>query len=148
MLAGVLISSGRSADGQRVLAESLTRLPGHAQLSSLLARLYVDQGRDAEAIRLLEQAQKKNTLNAKLMSFRAVMYQRGGRHTNAVKAYRDALTIAPNEGKWWVGLAISLEAQRDWSGARSAYEKAQRARLSPQLAQYAQQRLNAVKASK
>lgn len=148
LLAGVLISSGRSADGQRVLADSLARLPGHAQLSSLLARLYVDQGRDAEAIRVLEQAQKKNTLNAQLMSFRAAMYQRGGRYTDAAKAYRDALTVVPNEGKWWVGLAISLEAQRDWTGARSAYEKAQKANLSPQLAQYAQQRLAAVKASK
>ena len=147
LLAGVLISSGRNRDGIRVIEGTLKLTPEITRLSNLLARLYVDQGQERDAIAVLEKAQKQNPGSAHLMSFRAALYQRSGRYADAAKAYRDALTVGPNEGKWWVGLGISLEAQKDWPGARTAYEKAQHANLSPQLAQYAQQRLNVIKTS-
>ncbi len=148
LLAGVLISSGHVLDGIRVIEDTLKLAPKNTRLSNLLARLYVDQGQEHSAIAVLEKAQKQNPGSANLMSFRAVLYQRSGRHADAAKAYRNALTVVPGEGKWWVGLGISLEAQQDLPGAQTAYEKAQHTSLSPQLAQYAQQRLSAVKASK
>ncbi len=145
LLAAILIASGKNNEGQKVLEQALKRTPGHAQLSNLLARLYVDHKNDSRALALLESAQDKNPVDAGLMSFRAALYQRVNRHEEAAKSYQQALTIKPNEGRWWIGLGISLEVRQDLRGAQSAYEKALQTPLSNQLAQYAQQRLGAVK---
>ena len=56
-------------------------------------------------------------------------------------AFQEALALRPQEGRWWVGTGISLEAQKDWPQARLAYERARNSNIDPRLSQYAEQRL-------
>ncbi|MFP5344918.1 MAG: hypothetical protein ACLGGU_04690, partial [Gammaproteobacteria bacterium] len=42
-----------------------------------------------------------------------------------VSAYRAALRLQSNQGQWWMGLAISLEAEQNPGEALSAYRRAQ-----------------------
>jgi len=56
-----------------------------------------------------------------------------------------ALGIRPQEGRWWLGLAISLEAEKNLPAAAEAYQRAKASVLDPKLARYAEQRLTALK---
>jgi MSHA biogenesis protein MshN len=62
-----------------------------------------------------------------------------------VKNYQVALAARPQEGRWWVGLGISLETQQDGGAARDAYRRAlDTGRLTSSLARYAEDRLRAL----
>ena len=58
-----------------------------------------------------------------------------------------SLTSRPLEGRWWVGLGISLETQKDTDAARSAYRNAlDTGRLTAGLTRYAEDRQKALTA--
>jgi MSHA biogenesis protein MshN len=72
----------------------------------------------------------------------ATLYQRAGRHPEAVEAYSRAVRLNPQQGRWWLGLAISLEAAQNHGAAADAYQRAvQSGGLDSASRQYAQQRL-------
>lgn len=145
LLVGLLLESGRSQPAQQLLEQGLSAAPEHTPFVQLLARLYVDQGADAQALALLEKHRTSGEQNAEYMALFATLYQRAGRHAESAAAYRQALGLRPQEGKWWAGLAISLEADKQWPSAYEAYARAQAAGLPPALDRYVEQRLAALK---
>jgi hypothetical protein len=52
---------------------------------------------------------------------------------------------SPNDGRTWLGFAISLEASEQWSAAKNAYRRALENQLTPSLTRYAEQRASALK---
>ena len=83
--------------------------------------------------------------DAEFYAFLAPLYQRQNRHNQAVKLYRHALSITPRVGKWWLGLAISLETIGDKSRALKAYRRALLDNALPLAAiDYGQQRISAL----
>ncbi len=119
-------------------------MPGQSGFVSLLARIHVEQGAPDTAVTLLEQ-QRLAKPDAEILALLATLYQRSDRHPQAIAAYKDALTLKPQEGKWWVGLGISQEAMQNWAEARFAYERARDTNIDPRLARYAEQRLAIVR---
>ena len=146
LLASLLLERGRMDEARQVLEQGLASVPGQSSFVSLLARIHVEQGAPDTAITLLEQQRAQAKPDAETLALLATLYQRSSRHTQAIAAYKDALTLKSQEGKWWVGLGISQEAMQNWAEARFAYERARDTNIDPRLARYAEQRLAIVRA--
>ena len=146
LLAGLLLERARMGEARQLLEQGLASVPGQSGFVSLLARIHVEQGAPDTAVTLLEQQRAQAKPDADTLALLATLYQRSNRHLQAIAAYKDALTLKPQEGKWWVGLAISQEAMQHWADARFAYERARDTNIDPRLARYAEQRLAIVRA--
>lgn len=145
LLAALLLERGRMDEARQVLEQGLTAVPGLASFVTLLARIYVEQNAEPKAIALLEQQRAGAKPNPDTLALLATLYQRATRHGEAIAAFKDALTLRPLEGKWWLGLGISQEAEQNWNEARFAYERVRDTNVEPRLARYAEQRLAIVR---
>lgn len=146
LLVGLMLEAGRSAEAREVLQQGMAHNPGYSGFPQLLARIYVEQGREPEALQVLNEVLKGDRHDADLLAFAATLQQRAGTHREAVGLYREALSLRPLEGKWWLGLGISEEANQNWAAARDAYTRARAANIESRLAEYAEQRLTALRA--
>jgi MSHA biogenesis protein MshN len=139
-LIGILIDSGRLADAQAVLADSLDANPRQPGLAMLLARLQVESGDLAAALQTLERTSTYAGSDADYRAFRAAVLQRAGRHDEAVEQYRNALVLAPGNAVWLMGLGISLRSLGENNLARQAFASAASARtLTPELQAFVEQ---------
>jgi MSHA biogenesis protein MshN len=163
LLAGLLLQGGRANEARELLEQGVARNPKHGQFARLLARLYVDGGDEARAIELLERAVEAATApslargprldpigestpgDADTLAFLATLYQRAARHADAARRFAQALAVRPQEGRWWLGLAISQEAQLDPAASDSYQRAVASPGLDPKLQQYARNRLGAIK---
>ena len=80
--------------------------------------------------------------SADYQGFTAALLNRAGRHREAAEHYRAATKLAPNDGRWWAGLGIALDAEGKTTEAREAYQKASGLPgLPAELALHIEQRL-------
>ncbi|GIX39286.1 MAG: hypothetical protein KatS3mg128_0335 [Silanimonas sp.] len=108
------------------------------------ARAALTEGRAGEALALLEGLA---TPSPEAEALTAAAWQQLGRHAEAVARYRRALAREDDVGTWWVGLAISLEAEGQSAEALEAYRQAQRrGPLEAALADYVRARVSALAA--
>ncbi|MEW6330528.1 MAG: tetratricopeptide repeat protein [Pseudomonadota bacterium] len=146
LLAGLMLQQGHWREAQQILEQGIDTVPAHSPFAQLLARVHVEHGADQKALAVMEAGRRAGANNPEYMAFLAALYQRAGRHAEAVKTYSEAVTLNPQEGRWWLGMGISLEAVQDRSAAGNAYERAiQSGTLDDKLLQYARQRLAIVK---
>lgn len=77
----------------------------------------------------------------------ATLLQQQGKNREAARHWAELIAWDDSQGPWWVGLAISLEAQGEQAGAARAYRQAAELPGLPRsLADYVQQRLQALRA--
>ena len=70
------------------------------------------------------------------------MLQRLGRHKEAIERYLAAARLAPDDGRWWLGLGLSLESDGRTGEAREAFEHARKGgNLSTELLALVEQKL-------
>lgn len=145
LLVGIHFANGRVPEAQESLEQGVAQVPAHLAFRYQLARLYLERGEEPRAVILLEEARRQGHADPELPAFLAALYQRVGRHADAAKNYQMALAAKPQEGRWWVGLGISLETQHDSDAARVAYRRAlDTGRLTASLVRYAEDRLKAL----
>lgn len=146
LLAGLLLQQGHWREAQQLLEQGIDTVPAHYPFAQLLARVYVEHGADQKALAVMEGSQRAGVENPDYLAFLAALYQRVGKHAEAIKVYNGALTLNPQEGRWWLGMGISLEAAQDWNTAGSAYQRAiESGVLEDNLLTYARERLSVVK---
>jgi len=146
LLVGVALKNGRWQEAQKLLEEGIRLAPQHYPFVQLLARIHIKQGHESQALAQLEGTREYATTDPDYQALLATLYQRVGRHAEAVMTYQRAVSLRPQEGRWWLGMAISLEAERSWQNAAQAYQRATvSGTLDENLLQYAQQRLAVVK---
>ena len=143
----LMVQRGRAAEAVTILQQGLEVAPKHAPFAHWLARIYADQAQDTKAVAVLETARQQSAGDADIAGLLATLYQRGARHGDAIVSYRAALAVKPSEARWWTGLGISLEAERQWRDAAQAYGRARETgTLTPALARYIDERLQSLNA--
>lgn len=124
LLARLLIEQRRNDEAMAILAEGLAAQPGQVPWAMTLARLQVDRGDLAGAARTLQQSQPFASGNADYQGFAGHVQHRLGHEKESVDFYQAAVRLAPTEGRWWLGLGLSLEADHRAAEAREAFLRA------------------------
>lgn len=136
----LLLENKRTDEAIRQLRLSLGIDPRQPGLAMVLARLQLERG--GPALDTLMKTLPYAGDSADYLAFLAGVLQREQRHGEAARYYRDALQLAPNNGVWWMGLAISLQADQHPSEAREAFQRARQSNgLTPELQAFIERRL-------
>lgn len=148
LLVGLSLKNGRWQKAQQLLEEGLVHAPKHYPFAQLLARIHIDHGAEQKALALLERTAPLASNDPDFRSLLATVYQRVGRHADAVTTFGQVVELRPGDARAWLGLAISLESERQSGPARRAYERAQQlGGLPTPLAKYTEQRLVALRSA-
>lgn len=142
LAARLLTEQRRYDEAMAILAEGLSSQPGQVAWAMQLARLQVERGDAAAAARTLLVSQPYAAANAEYLGFAGLVQLRLGRAKEAAELYQSATRAAPSEGRWWLGLGLALEADRQAAEARDAFLRARATgTLSPDLAAVVEQKL-------
>ena len=146
-LVDALLKQARAQEAEAVLTEGIRLNPDYLLFTKLYARVLVDQGDTSAALAVLEGKAASATQDIEYQAFLAALYQRLERHNDAISAYRKALASQPQQGVWWMGLGISLEATQQPAEALEAYRRAQATgSLSPAVLDFVKGRISILKA--
>jgi MSHA biogenesis protein MshN len=122
-LVGLLIEGGHPDEAMRQLQLGLTQDPRQPALAMLLARLQIERG--GSGIETLMRTLPYAGASPDYHAFLAGALQRQQRHREAAAEYLAALRAAPANGVWWMGLGMSLQAEKRNAEALEAFQKAQ-----------------------
>jgi len=139
-LVGLLIEAKRTDEAIRHLQAGLILDPRQPALAMLLARLQIERG--ASGIDTLTRTLPYAGNNADYHAFLAGALQRQQRYREAVDQYQAALRTAPANGVWWMGLGMSLQADKRNVEALEAFQRARASgTLSAELQAFVERRL-------
>ncbi len=145
-LVGLLLESKRQDDAMHKMREGLTIEPNQPGLAMILARQQVEKGELSPAVETLQKTLPYALERADYQAFLAALLQRQSNHGEAAEHYLLALRQAPQNGVWWMGLGISLQAENRLPEAQEAFGKAKASNsLTAELLAFVEQRLTQLK---
>ena len=141
-LVGVLVALKRQDEAISLLTDGLKLDSAQPGTAMILARLQVERGEQAMAITTLQRTLPSAQERADYRSFLAALLQREGRHKDAIEHYMVALRASPQNGIWWMGLGISLQAENRSAEAFESFSTAKATHtLTPDLLAFVEQKL-------
>jgi MSHA biogenesis protein MshN len=139
-LVGLLIEAKRTEEAMRHLQTALALDARQPALAMLLARLQIEGG--GNGIDTLTRTLPYAGNNADYHAFLAGALQRQQRHREAAEQYQAALRTAPGNGVWWMGLGMTLQAEKRNGEALEAFQRARMSgTLSAELQAFVERRL-------
>jgi len=142
LLVKLLIEAKRSDEAIQVLQDGVQTQPAQIGWAMSLARFQVDRGDLPGAWQTLNFSQPAAVGNADYQGFSGHVLQRLGRHKEAIERYLAAARLSPGDGRWWLGLGLSLDAEARAGEAREAFQRARSSgTLSAELAALVDQKL-------
>lgn len=142
MLLRQLLEMRKIEEAMTVLQDGLELQPAQTGWAMSLARLQLEQHDVAAADRTLAKSQVYAEASADYAGFQGHVKSRLGANRLAVTHYQRATRLAPNEGRWWLGLGLALEADGRIAEAKEAMRRSiATATLSVELSAVAEQHL-------
>lgn len=142
LLLKLLLENKRLDEAMDLLREGVQLQPAEIVWAMSLARLQVDRGDLPGAWQTLKASLPAAANSADYQGFAAHVLQRLGRHKESVEHYRAATHLAPGEGRWWLGLGLTLEADGHAMEAREAMLRAKASgTLGAELLNFVEQKL-------
>jgi len=129
-LVGLLVEAGRHEDAMRQLELGLSLDPRQPAMAMLLSRLQIEKG--GSGIETLQRSLPSAGNDPDYHAFLAGALQRQGRHREAAEQYGQALRTRPDSAVWWMGMGMSLQAEKRNGDALAAFRKARAAGLPSQ----------------
>ncbi len=127
-------------DAINLLSQGIAIAPQSEEMRLMSARIYFEQGRARQAFNLLNPI--NNSQRVDLQVLIANIASEINEYKSAANAYRKLLILEPNVGRWWLGLAVSLDSQGQFKLASNAYDEAiTKGNLSSNALQFARQRV-------
>ena len=139
-LVGLLIEANRTDEAMRQLQLGLTLDPRQPALAMLLARLQIERG--GNGIDTLTRTLPYAGNDPDYRAFLAAALARQQRHREAAEQYLQAVRAVPGNGVWWMGLGMSLQAEKRNGEALDAFQKARASGgLSQELQAFVERRI-------
>lgn len=128
-------------DAINLLSQGIALAPQAEEMRLMSARIYFEQGQARQALNMLTPV--SNSQRVELLALLANIAAQLNEHQKAGDAYRKLLDIESSVGRWWLGLAVSLDSQGQFKQASNAYSQAiVTGNLSNSTMQFARQRLS------
>lgn len=143
-LVGLLVDNHHHDEAIEVLKSGLNQTLAQPAFALTLARLQLEAGQMATALNTLEATLPFAKQQADYQALMAVVLQRLDRQQEAILHYQQALSLGGQTPAWLVGLAVALQTEGRAEEAKKVYEQAKRSDLTPELAQFVDQRLKQV----
>lgn len=142
LLLRLLLAEQRVDAVIQTLREGLREQPEQITWAITLARLYVERGELAEAAQIMQQSLPAASSSPDYLGFSGHLQQRLGHVQEAAALYQAAALIAPDDGRWWLGLGLAQESEGHKEQALAAFRRAsQCANLSRELSLLVEQKL-------
>ena len=123
-LANLLLGQRRFDEAEDLLRQGMAQSGQAVQFAQALARLKVERGDSAGALAVLQQHSAAAEASAEFQAFMAALLNRLEQSGEAIVRYQKALRLEPNQARWWAGLGIALETDKQRIEARDAYLRA------------------------
>jgi tetratricopeptide (TPR) repeat protein len=104
LLYNVYLRKADTATAEMILMEGIERYEDNEDLTLLLADLYFQTNADNKAVDLLDDASSKNPSNHIFNFTKGLIYQKREQYQTAIDAYKEALTMAPDETKIYTNI--------------------------------------------
>lgn len=141
-LLSVLVGARQWAEAQRFAQSGLDLDPSQTGWAMILARLQFEQGDASGALLTLEKHAAHAQADADYHGLFAYLLQKQQRPAEAVEHFQLAVSLRPNEGRWWFGLGLALEGAGRAGEAKEAFQKARTAgNLSADMSAVIEQKL-------
>ncbi|HDV5478571.1 TPA: tetratricopeptide repeat protein [Vibrio cholerae] len=139
-LAALYYGKGDGRKAFDLMQAGIERNPDGEVLRLALAKLLVKEKQEASA--LVPLAYLPSQPSIEYLSLRAALAQKTKQDEIARESYQQLTEKDPNNGRWWLGLAIQQERALQWPAAQHAYQQAlNKVGLSTQSQAFIHQRL-------
>ncbi|EGQ8442493.1 tetratricopeptide repeat protein [Vibrio cholerae] len=139
-LAALYYGKGDGRKAFDLMQAGIERNPDGEVLRLALAKLLVKEKQEASA--LVPLAYLPSQPSIEYLSLRAALAQKTKQDEIARESYQQLTEKDPNNGRWWLGLAIQQERDLQWPAAQHAYQQAlNKVGLSSQSQAFIHQRL-------
>lgn len=127
-------------DAINLLSQGIALAPPAQEMRLMSARIYYQQGQARQAYNILQPIKASNS--AEIQTLLANTSAELNEHNSAITAYQKLITLEPDVGRWWLGVAVSLDSLGNFVPARNAYKQAiARNNLSSSAMKFARERL-------
>lgn len=145
-LAAFLMKENEYQQASEVLEVGLMQKPNYAPFTMLQARIYISQSQLKEALDLLLQSSPSMSNYPDYYALMAALYEKLQQPDLANQLYQDLVAIAPRNGHYWLGYAITLQQLDKLNEAAEAYKNAIMSHsLSPQLQAFVETQLQNIR---
>jgi MSHA biogenesis protein MshN len=127
-------------DAINLLSQGIALAPPAQTMRLMSARIYYQQGQARQAYNILRPIKASNS--AEIQTLLANISAELNEHNSAITAYQKLITLESDVGRWWLGVAVSLDSLGNFVSAIEAYKQAiARNNLSTNAMQFAEERL-------